>query len=85
MIVITCLGLILCLTGCANHTEIVKTEVVKILPPSGLVVPCHKPLVVGVNPAETVEDLLRLKSALSQCSTQADDYLKWRKVIEEGG
>ena len=85
MIVIVCLGLILCLTGCANHTEIIKTEVVKVLPPSGLIVPCYKPLIVGKCPTETVEDLLRLKSALSQCSTQADDYLRWRKSIEEGG
>ena len=77
-----CLGLILLLTGCANHTEIIKTEVVKVLPPSGLIVPCHKPLVVGKCPAETVEDLLRLKSALGQCSNQTDDYLKWRKNIE---
>ena len=80
-----CLGLILLLTGCANHTEIIKTEVVKVLPPSGLVVPCHKPLVVGECPAETVKDLMRLKAALAQCSRQADDYLKWRKSIEDGG
>lgn len=85
MIVTASLGLVLSLSGCASPTEIVKTKVVKVLPPAGLIVPCFKPVLTGATPAATVEDVLKLKSALGQCAAQADEYLKWRKAIEEGG
>ncbi|PWI34847.1 hypothetical protein DI392_00775 [Vibrio albus] len=72
------------LTSCASPTEtVVQTEY--ILPPAGLVVPCEKPAVIGTWPEVVTEDIPKLKSALGECATQADEYLKWRKQREDSG
>jgi hypothetical protein len=72
------------LTSCASHTEtIVKTEF--MLPPAGLVVPCNKPAVIGTWPEVVAEDIPRLKAALGECATQADEYLKWRTSKDKPG
>lgn len=74
----------LLLSGCTSLTEtVVETEY--ILPPPGLITPCRKPTLNGTTPKDTAKETLLLKSALSQCATQADDYLKWRKLREDGG
>ncbi|PJC88297.1 hypothetical protein CSW98_01480 [Vibrio sp. HA2012] len=56
-----------------------------ILPPAGLIVPCAKPAVIGTWPEVVTEDIPKLKSALGECATQADEYLKWRKQREDSG
>ncbi|KKA43445.1 hypothetical protein WN56_13740 [Salinivibrio sp. KP-1] len=73
----------LSLSGCTSRTEtVVDTQY--ILPPAGLIVPCHKPQLTGNTPAETAKEIPYLKSALSQCAAQADEYLEWRKQREDG-
>ena len=44
------------LTGCANRTELVATQVVVKLPPAGLIVPCHKPEIQGTSPLITASE-----------------------------
>ncbi len=79
MSVIKSLGLVMLLTGCANRTELVATQVVIKLPPAGLIVPCHKPEIQGTSPLITAsEDVPKLKAALSKCAQQTEDYLQWR-------
>ncbi|MPX91421.1 hypothetical protein EHW58_11655 [Salinivibrio sp. VYel1] len=73
----------LSLSGCTSRTEtVVDTQY--ILPPAGLIVPCQKPQLTGKTPAETAKEIPYLKSALSQCAAQADEYLEWRKQREDG-
>ncbi|MEZ9620188.1 hypothetical protein AB4237_01850 [Vibrio sp. 10N.261.55.F6] len=82
--VIKGLGLVMLLTGCANRTEWVATQVVVKLPPAGLIVSCHKPEIRGTSPLITAsEDVPKLKAALSQCAQQAEDYLQWRAKHEK--
>ncbi|WP_253825698.1 hypothetical protein [Vibrio sp. RE86] len=84
MNVIKSLGLVMLLTGCANRTELVATQVVVKLPPAGLIVPCHKPEIQGTSPLITAsEDVPKLKAALSKCAQQAEDYLQWRAKHEQ--
>ena len=84
MNVIKSLGLVMLLTGCANRTELVATQVVVKLPPAGLIVPCHKPEIQGTSPLITAsEDVPKLKAALSKCAQQAKDYLQWRAKHEQ--
>jgi hypothetical protein len=56
-----------------------------MLPPAGLVVPCNKPAVIGTWPEVVAEDIPRLKAALGECATQADEYLKWRTSKDKPG
>ncbi len=83
MTVTSALGLLMSLSGCANHIEPVATKVIIKLPPPGLIVPCLKPDVISTNPAVTAsEDVPRLKAALGDCAKQANEYLKWRAEHE---
>lgn len=71
------------LAGCASRTEVVSTEVITVLPPAGLIVPCEKPTLKATSPAVTAsEDIPKLKAALHTCSAQVDDYLNWRSEQE---
>jgi hypothetical protein len=67
----------LLLTSCAADIETV-VQYEQVLPPSGLIVPCNKPAIIGSWPEVVTEDIPRLKSALSECAAQADEYLEWR-------
>lgn len=74
------------LTSCASPTE-TQSQIASefLLPPAGLVVPCNKPAVIGTWPEVVTDDIPKLKSALGECATQADEYLKWRKQREDSG
>lgn len=83
MNVISALGLVMLLSGCASSTETAATQVIFKLPPAGLIVPCRKPDIIATNPKVTAsEDVPRLKAALSKCAEQTTDYLKWRAEHE---
>jgi hypothetical protein len=68
------------LTACASPTETVATQVIVQLPPAGLLVPCHKPPVLGTWPEIVVNDIPKLKQALTECDQQIEDYLQWRDI-----
>ncbi|KAB1181739.1 Rz1-like lysis system protein LysC [Photobacterium damselae] len=71
------------LSGCVSPIKVItKTDTIYVLPPVGLVIPCHKPTVTAKTPAQLPADVLRLKSALKECAQYVDDYLNWRKVKE---
>ncbi|ELN6872197.1 hypothetical protein R6G92_001253 [Vibrio cholerae] len=73
----------LSLSGCANRTETVSTQVIFRLPPAGMIVPCAKPSVQGTWPEVVSEDIPRLKQALKECNQQIEDYLNWRTQREQ--
>lgn len=75
--------LMLLLSGCANRTETVSTQVIFRLPPAGMLVPCKKPSVLGTWPEVVSEDIPRLKQALKECNQQIEDYLNWRAQREQ--
>lgn len=84
--IVAALSLPLLLNACASPIKpdpIVVTEY--ILPPEGLILPCYKPQVIGTWPDVVTEDIPRLKSALSECAAQADEYLKWRTLKNKPG
>ncbi|WP_420919343.1 Rz1-like lysis system protein LysC [Vibrio metschnikovii] len=81
--ILTAIFLMLLLSGCANRTETVSTQVIIKLPPAGMLVPCHKPSVQGTWPEVVSEDIPKLKNALTQCDTQIEDYLHWRAQHEQ--
>lgn len=67
------------LSGCSSPIENTQVSVITLLPPLGLISRCHKPAVIGKTPAETAaDDVPRLKVALADCASQANDYLTWR-------
>lgn len=83
MSVISSLGLVMLLTGCASPIESQTTVIIEKLPPAGLIVPCNKPIIKADNPLVTAsEDVPKLKAALGKCAEQAEDYLKWRAEHE---
>ena len=66
------------LSGCSNHIEPVRIEMITVLPEPWLITACHKPKITGKTPAQTIAvDFPRLKNALSNCAQQVDDYLQW--------
>lgn len=75
--------LMLLLSGCANRTETVSTQVIFRLPPAGMLVPCNKPSVQGTWPEVVSEDIPRIKQALKECNQQIEDYLNWRTQREQ--
>ncbi|CAH8216790.1 conserved exported hypothetical protein [Vibrio aestuarianus] len=77
------LFLAMLLTACANHTEIVSTHMVVKMPPAGMLVPCHKPPIIGTWPEVVSEDIPKLKTALTECNSQIEDYLTWRAEHEQ--
>ncbi|WP_194568479.1 hypothetical protein [Vibrio anguillarum] len=75
--------LVLLLTACASPTETVSTQVIVKLPPAGMLVPCHKPPIIGTWPEVVSEDIPKLKHALTECHSQIEDYLNWRAQHEQ--
>ncbi|AWK84404.1 hypothetical protein BST98_17670 [Photobacterium damselae] len=71
------------LSGCTSPTKVIRqTDIIYILPPAGLIVPCYKPKITARTPAQLPEDVLKLKLALKECSQYVDDYLNWRNNKE---
>jgi len=52
------------------------------MPPAGLLVPCNKPQIKGTWPEVVSDDIPTLKSALTECDQQIEDYLHWRAEHE---
>nr|WP_275672844.1 hypothetical protein [Vibrio vulnificus] len=76
--------LLLLLSGCANRIdETQSTQVIVQLPPAGMLYPCNKPQVQGTWPEVVIEDIPRMKKALTECNQQIEDYLKWRAKHEQ--
>lgn len=77
--VISALEPMLLLSACTSPIEPVSVQMIRILPPEGLIVPCDKPSLVGRTPIQTLStDIPNLKRALKECAFQAESYLKWR-------
>lgn len=72
----------LLLSACASPIKTQKTQVIVLLPPSGLLVPCSKPPIQGTWPDVISQDIPKLKRALTQCDQQIQDYLQWRALHE---
>ncbi|RQW64034.1 Rz1-like lysis system protein LysC [Vibrio viridaestus] len=71
------------LSACASRTDTTATQVITLLPPAGLLVPCHKPQIVGTWPEVVSNDIPKLKHALTECNQQIEDYLNWRAEREQ--